>query len=364
MKRYSEAFMSKSDICIITSRNIFNSPCLEKYEKIIENDFDILYWDRCNIEESCGAKKYYKYNKELKANVSIVEKAIPYFGFFKYVVNFLRKEQYKKLIIFPTQMAWLMLPWLKGKYKSKYVLDIRDYSGEFGIRGKLTDLAVKNAGMVTITSPAYKNFLPKGEYCVSHNIQEIDSALVNSYRQREKKDSPIVLSFIGSVRFIEQQIRLIEKFKNDNRFILKFIGRGSEQLEAYCKKNNIENVQLIGRFERNDLSKYYLETDIAINVYGNKTPVLDYALSNKLYSAAIMGMPILVSPDTFMSEISCKYGFGIEVDLNDDFVADKVFECYTNLKKNVLFKGCDDFMKSVYEDESSYKESLKLFLDK
>ncbi len=355
--------MDNSKICIITTRNIFNSPCLEKYQKIISQNYDILYWDRCNIDEECGAQKYFKYSNVMPANVSVFRKSLPYLGFYKYVINFLRKNNYEKIIIFPTQMAWLMLPWLRGKYKNKYILDIRDYSNEFGICGKLTNAAVKNSGLTTITSPAYKNFLPEGDYLVSHNIQEIDSDLVNKYRSRERDEkAPIVLSFIGSVRFIDKQERLIELFKNDNRFVLKFIGRGSEQLKDFCDNNQVNNVQLIGRFERAELPSFYMESDMAINVYGNNTPVLNYALSNKLYSSAIMGMPILTSPDTYMAEVSEKYGFGVSVDLADPHVADKVYEFYKSTDKNKLFAGCDEFMKTVRKDEELYQHGLKAFL--
>jgi hypothetical protein len=213
--------MDKSKICIITTRNIFNSPCLEKYEKIISQNYDILYWDRCNIDEECGAQKYFKYSNVMPANVSVFRKALPYLGFYKYVIDFLRKQNYEKIIIFPTQMAWLMLPWLKGKYKNKYVLDIRDYSNEFGVCGKLTNAAVKNAGLTTITSPAYKNFLPEGDYLVSHNIQEIDKELVNSYRNRTREENapivevsayaPLVSStIVGKVQIDPDQILVIK----------------------------------------------------------------------------------------------------------------------------------------------------------
>ncbi|MBQ2677260.1 MAG: glycosyltransferase [Clostridia bacterium] len=356
--------MSEAKICIITTRNIFNSPCLEKYQNILNSKYDIFYWDRCGIEESCGAENHYKYFKTVPANVSLIRKALPYLGFYLALIKFLTKHRYEKLIVFPTQTAWLMLPWLKGRYKSKYVLDIRDYSGEFGIQGKLTNSVVKSAGLTTITSPAYTSFLPEGDYVISHNIQEIDRALVEQYRCRKRADdAPIVLSFVGSVRFIDVQCKLIDKFKNDPRFLIKFIGRGSENLKDYCDDNNITNVEIIGRFERNELPDFYMQTDIAINVYGNNTPVLNYALSNKLYSAAIMGMPLVVSPDTYMAEIVEKYGFGVAVDLEEDGVADKVYDYYNSLNKQELFDNCDAFMKVAYSDDAKYRESLLDFVE-
>ena len=62
--------MKQSRICIITTRNIFDSPCLEKYRSILSENFDIIYWDRCDIEETCGAKNYYKYSGVLAPNAN------------------------------------------------------------------------------------------------------------------------------------------------------------------------------------------------------------------------------------------------------------------------------------------------------
>lgn len=210
---------------------------------------------------------------------------------------------------------------------------------------------------------AYRHFLPHRDYIISHNIQHIDKELVRQYRTRERRpNQPIVLSFIGSIRFIEQQRKLISMFRNDARFQLKFIGSGSEQLEDFCRDERINNVTLIGRFERAELPTFYMETDMAINVYGNHDPYLDYALSNKLYSAAMMGMPILVSPDTYMAEISGKYGFGCCVDLDDMSTPDKVFEFYSSIDTEKLFLACDEFMELVEKDEREYINALQGYL--
>lgn len=222
---------------------------------------------------------------------------------------------------------------------------------------------MKHAGLVSVTSPAYRKFLPKRDYLISHNLQPIDPETVAAYRGRvRKKEDKIILSFIGSVRFIDMQIKLIETFKNDERFVLKFIGRGSEQLKKYCADKKVKNVELIGQFKPEQLSEFYIETDMALNIYGNQNPYLDYALSNKLYSAAIMGMPILVSPNTYMETVAEKYGFGLAVDQNDKNCADSVYEYYVNCKPEEIQAGCDRFLNDVGQDERFFGESVKNFL--
>ncbi len=354
----------QSKICIVTTRNIFDSPCIEKYRKRFNEPFDIIYWDRCKITEKCGAANYFKYNEPLDADAGKTKKMLAYIGFSIFANRILKENTYSKLIVFPTQTGWLIQGKLCHKYKGKYILDIRDYAGEnLSVFYRMTKKIIDNAGMCSITSPAYQEFLPHTNYIISHNTQPIDKELIHKYRTRERRnDQPIVLSFIGSVRFIEQQKKVISTFKNDTRFQLRFIGRGSEQLADFCRYENIANVKLIGRFEQSELPTFYLETDMAINIYGNNNPYLDYALSNKLYSAAMMGMPILVSPDTFMEEITKRYGFGLSVDLDDKHSADRVYEYYTNRSKKELHIACDRFLKSVKNDEKYFTESVKQFL--
>lgn len=355
--------MEKAKICIITARNIYDSPCLDKYGKIITQPCDIIYWDRHGIEESCFSINQYKYNGIMDSNAGKIEKITHYLKFRRFVKKVLKRNRYDCLIIFPSHTAWLILGILTKMYRGKYVLDIRDYSGEHNpLIYRMTKKAIENSGLCTVTSRAYENFLPKHAYVVSHNVQEIDIDLIKNYRQREKTDKKIVLSFIGTIRFIEQQKKLIYRFNNDERFTLQFIGRGSEQLETYCREIGAKNVVLKGRFERSELPNYYLSTDMAINIYGNNDPFLDYALSNKLYSAALMGMPILCSPNTYMTEIAEKYGFGCAVDLDDEDCVNKVFNYFSKVDFSKLYKGCDQFMSDVLKEEKEYALKLESYL--
>ena len=357
--------MKNSKICIVTPRSINDSPCLEKYREIIKEPFDIICWEKGGEEESCGAKKTFRYTGFVPVEGGKLSKIKHYFLFTMFAKKHIKKNNYEKLIIYPTHMSWLLLDLLKHKYNKKYILDIRDYAGEkkTAIR-KLTSIAVHHAGLCTITSPSYKAFLPNDvKYVVSHNLQPIDSEIIYNYRKRNNNiNHPIILSFIGTVRFLEQQKKLLKVFANDPRFIIKYIGRGSEALRDYCIQNNIKNVQLIGQFNRSELGRYYLETDMAINVYGNNDPALIYALSNKLYSAALMGMPIVCSPSTFTEKIVKKYNFGCSIDLNDPNCTDKLYQYYHGLDKEELIKGCNKFITKVCNDEKKYSKAVRDFI--
>ena len=358
--------MKKSKICIITPRSINDSPCLEKYKEIIKDPFDIIFWSKGENNVKFEAANSYKYTGIVPVEGGKLSKIKHYYLFTRFAKRIVERNKYDKLIIFPTHMAWLLQRLLGRKYKGKYILDIRDYAGENNILiRRMTAKAVNNSGLCVITSPSYTRFLPKNaSYTISHNIQTIDEKLVERYRAKKRDPSkPIVMSFIGTVRFLEQQKKLISTFGNDHRFVIKYIGRGSEALKSYCMNGKYANVELVGQFDKASLGKYYYDTDMAINVYGNNDPALVYALSNKLYSVAQMGMPILCSPKTYMESISSKFGFGISVDLNNPNCCDYVYNSFYSLGSSKLYSNCDSFINKVQLDEVKFNKKVKRFLN-
>ncbi len=356
--------MVSKKICFITTRNVFNTTCLPKYAKILNNQFDIIYWDQHGIEEDAGALNHYRFYYPMSYGKSKLKKIIGYIKFRSYVKKVIKKNKYDKLIVLPTQAAVLIFDELVRKYKNKFIIDIRDYTAEnkkwfYEIEKRI----IKNSGLAVITSPAYKKFLPDHEYIVSHNATEVSKDIITSYRNRKRK-SKIIISCIGSIRFIQQFQRVIDSFKNDDRYELRFIGRGSEHLESYIDDNQINNVVLIGRFESRDTIKYYLETDIIMNLYGNNNPFLDYALSNKLYYSAMLGAPIIVSPGTYMEEITTTKGFGFSYDITNVNMKETLYEYYSNLDWDKMYKQCDLFMKEINEENRVYISEIINFFNR
>ena len=86
---------------------------------------------------------------------------------------------------------------------------------------------------------------------------------------------------------------------------------------------------------------------------------LKYALSNKLYYAAMLGKPILVSPDTCMEKVTQQYEFGFSCDENDENLADKIYEYYTSVEWDEFYNKCDSFIYDVTENEKVMKSEFQ-----
>lgn len=357
--------MERKKICFITVRNIYQISCLPRYIKCFRgNPFDIIYWDRANIEENCGAENHYAMRYKTSNRDSKWKKLLGYIKFMRFANNILNKNKYDAIILLPTQTGILLHNLMTKKYAGKYILDIRDYSAEnnklfYYIEKKL----IKNSGLTVITSPAFERFLPKYKYYISHNTTHISCNTIREYRNRTKAvGKQLVISCIGSIRFYDQFKKILSCFSNDKRYLLRFIGNGSEGLQDYCKQNKIENIQLVGRFSPDKTIDYYMNTDIVLNLYGNHTPFLDYALSNKLYYAATLGMPILVCPGTYMQEVSVEGGFGFTFNIEDETMRDKLYEYYNTIDWPLFYDNCDVFMKKTNNENAHLENTLKKFI--
>lgn len=352
-------------ICIVLPCNIYAAPYYDRYLKIFEKyniKHDLIIWNRDQIKEDTTANVI-SFNKKDVANSGDKKKVIKYFEFALFVKRIITENEYDKIIFLSTSAATVALLslFLKKKYKGKYWIDIRDYSFEWFKPYKFAlSIAINNSYKSSISSKGFKEFLPSYDYIVTHNIDFSSIDLVKNSSQRRCSETPIRISFIGNVRYFEENKRLLNLFKNDERFMLQYYGTQSEKLKEYCENNSISNVDFYGRFTPNKTSEFYLNTHIINNVYGNGSMELITALSNKLYFSASLHMPILVSPNTFMEEVTRKYGFGFVVNLEDCEIADKIYDWYNKLDNNNC--AYDDFMNDAISEYNRFESEMICFI--
>lgn len=345
-------------ICFVTMGNIYTVPYLSTYTNHIDGNYSVIYWDREEKNEVEGNNKYYRFFKKLSQK-DRVGKIVGYLQYRKFVKSILLRENFDLVIFLQTWSALLMADVVEKHYPGKYVVDIRDYTYEknpviYHREKKL----MKKAAMCIVSSEGYKEFLPPHDYFVFHNARELPLDKVVALRERNKKRSALNISFIGYVNYQEQHKKLLMNLKDDPRFHMSFIGTRSMELEAFCKDNAIKNVTLIDTFDSSKILDFYENTDFVHNLYGNHTPVLDYALSNKLYFAAELNIPILTCPDTYMANVSTEYGFGLEADVADPDLGDKLWNYYNSIDWHRFNSDCERFMVRVREEQKNSHEEL------
>ena len=358
---------ARGKIGIIFPGSIFTTPYLKRYTDIIERsgmEYDLIYWNTQNIAEESSAAEAICLNYQMTPTSSLIRKIVGYFKFVMMSNHALRKTNYEKVIILTSISAVFLYGTLKKKYRKQYLLDIRDYYKENRPLYYLFEKKeIENSSRTIISSEGFKHFLPPQEYVITHNINWIEPEIVQNFRNEDKRNKKCInISFIGNMRFPQQDRAIIDCFANDSRFNVNFFGSGYGIHESYCTENKIFNVSILDWFPPEMTIDLYRKTDMVLNLYGSGTPLLDFALSNKLYYAAQLGKPILVCPHTYMEKISTEYNFGFSFDFKIENIKDRLFEYYQSIDWKKFYKNCDEYLLRVRMEDELFVKSVENFI--
>lgn len=359
----------KKKICLISLENIFLLPYFNNYKEILhDKEYDLIFWNKNINNEKDGIEfehqgNTYSFNYEINGSEGKFYKLIGYFKFKNFIHKYLKKQEYDKIILLQGQLAIFLSDILLKKYPNKYIVEIRDYFMEKNkIYYFIEKKVLKQSALSIISSERFKEFLPKLNYLMMHNITNFKNINLNYI-----KKSQITISNIGLIRFNEQNLKFINLFQGDSRFKVRFIGKGANILKKLAeeKKYNLENVEFIDKFSPKETKRYIEETDLIFNLYGSYNPLVKYLLSNKLYYSAQFLKPILVSENTAMEDISVKkYNFGFTFDMEKSNEKERLYEYYKNIDLKILEENCDNFLKEVKEKNKETILKIKNFLEK
>lgn len=354
-------------IALIVGTNLHWTPFYYRYENILNRlnlPFDLLMWNREGLTEKNSAKNVYEYNSLDDANNKNPLKVVKFLGFSNFVKRTLKKNNYDKIVFVGTYggVVALCVHYLSRNFDKKMWIDIRDDLYEWFKPYYIAQKkSIEHSFATSISSPAYTKFLPNYAYLYMHNIDPNASEMVKTFQHIPDENGRIRISFIGNVRYYEQNKRLIDLLGNDKRFILQYYGNGSEILLDYCKVKGITNVDFRGVFSQEQTVYFYERTDIINNVYGNETMNLQLALSNKLYYGLCLKIPILVSDHTLMEELIEEYNIGFTFVDNASF-ADELYSWYQGVKLSQDNCGFDELWQKFQQEDNECIRKLEEFL--
>lgn len=354
-------------ICILSTVNIKHMTMISIYTEYLEKnniEYDIIYVNKYQEKEFINAKNIYAYNLNINREWSMVKKFTKYYKFKSYAKDIIKNNKYDFIIVWNSFTAFMFCEFLSNKYKNKYCINIRDYAYEkyLPIYLKMKKV-IKSSSFTSISSNGFKQFLPNHDYIMVHSLN--NKILKNCMPKKalRKKEDPIRITFIGYVRFFENDKKLIDALGNDKRFIVQFFGEGSQVLKSYANEKKYKNIICKGRFEPNQTQDLLREADIINNLYGVGKIALDTALSIKLYYSVHLNIPILVFKNTYMSKISKQYGIGYEIDEDGfDDLGDKIFEWYHTLNQKEISRNCLKFKEEILASQKNIEDKIKEYL--
>ena len=354
---------SKTKVAIVVASNLHWAPFVNRYLDVLKSEgcqFDLVMWNRENIIENVDANLI-TFDLKDETNNGSAKKIFKFIRYANFVKKVLIQNKYQKVFFVGTYagVPALICRFLEKNYKSKYWIDLRDLTYEkLRIFFEMERKAIQNSFHTVVSSKGFLKHLPSdAEYGYIHNIDPTMDEIMLQYKK--VASDKIRISYIGNLGYWNSCKELIDLLANDDRFILKFIGPNYEKIEEYCQKNNIKNTQFHGRFMREDTVKFYNETDVIFNLYGNDNINVCTALSNKLYYAMRFKLPILVNQNTYMEEMIQKYSLGITFKNVPEF-ANELYDYVKTFDSGE--HGFDEAWNSVVNEDLATMMRLKEFV--
>ena len=354
-----------SDICLVSMDNLKRTPYITQYLNCLQDkDYDFLYWNRDLTDDFFGQKRTYAYNHRVRHGEAtagqLLEKLTGYLGFQRFATRILKSNDYKALVCLTGNCAVLLNRVLLKKYLGRFVIDIRDYWHEDSrLYHEIEQRLIRESAITVISSPSYRSFLGVHDFHIMHNSQNLttEECAIANHEHRQ----PLHIVCVGAAKNLDYDRKLIRCFSGDERFHLSFRGRGYEKLRESIEKSGAQNVDASGEFDYSKTIDQYKDADIVLSMYGHGSPYWDYALSNKLYFAAQLRLPILVCDGTAMAEIVNQYNLGIAFDPDDKKMKDDIANLFDEEAVARRESGSNSFLKTVESDNTRTIDDLKSF---
>lgn len=165
-----------------------------------------------------------------------------------------------------------------------------------------------------------------------------------------KNDGEFTVGFIGGIRYLEQMKMLVDAAEIANCKVI-FAGAGGTNsdycaISEYCK--NKEWVRFTGKYEYNtQIAELYGSVDCVYAVYDASNPNVRIALPNKLYESVYCELPIIVSKETYLSEIVETMGIGFAVNYQS---TEELVKIINGIKEKDKYKKiCNNCKKAKQE---------------
>lgn len=361
-------------VCIVSSRNLRIYPLTKIYINIFEKyniKYDVIYMDRIGVEEKCTANNCYKYTwiKKVSNKNRVIFKVLSYInykcmlsGFRRFTCGLLKKNKYDFIVLWGEETAFSISDYCAKHFPGRYSVNIRDiWDLSNNTMNKNIERAVQHSAFNTVSSDGFIPYLPKADYMFIHSAN--DDVISSLSPKLTDKDEPIVILSVGSFRNDKYSFEIMDCFANDERFLMKFVGPGTERMKAYCESKNYNNVVCSGGFALEDTSRILDEASIINCAYGANNIAETSKMPIRFYYSIYKEIPILMTEGTRIQYYGDLVGVGITLPAdfsNKSVIADEVYRKYSEFNHLKMCESIATFKNAI---DASHLLLEKAFCD-
>ena len=363
---------------IVYIQDIRYCPYLGRYTQPLKEAgvaFDLIWWERWKTppstplpEAADGAEELHVFSKYSEMDQNPAAKLGDFAAFSRFVRGIIRRKKYDRLILLTTMSGILLADLLTGRYRGRYIFDIRDYSYErFGLFKAVEARIVDASAITCISSEGFLDFLPPGrEYLVADNFLDSDIQAAKGARFRKKPPGePIRIAYIGFVRYFQENRKILDALIDDPRFLLSYHGTGADydRLVEYQRQHENGRLEVTGYFDfGRDKAGLCERADIINNFYPHTLEIQRLATTNKAYDGIVFHRPQLVSTGTFSQKLAEDWGVGCALSIGQSDFADRLYDYYHQLDEAEFNRNADAALEAVLRRDALYRERIDRFI--
>lgn len=363
---------------IIYPQDIRYCPYLGRYTEALRQagaPFDLIWWERWETppttplpEAASGAEERHVFSRYSRMDQPPLGKLGDFAAYSRYVRKVIRERGYERLILLGTMSAMLLGDLLTGRYKKRFILDIRDYSYERLAFYKALEARIVDASALTcISSDGFREFLPKDRpYVLADNFTDGDIAAAKGMRFCKKSPGePIRLSYVGFIRYFQENRKILDRLVDDERFLISYHGTGADydKLLAYQRQRACGRLEVTGYYDfGRDKAALCERADLINNFYPHTLAIQRLATTNKYYDGLIYHRPQLVSADTFSQKLVEDGGVGCALRIDQADFANRLYDYYHQLDEDAFNQNADLAMEKIRRRDALYRERIADFV--
>ena len=262
----------------------------------------------------------------------------------------------------------LLADLLTGRYRKRFIYDIRDYSYErFGLYKSIEARIVDASAFTCISSEGFLEFLPRDrEYVVADNFVDSDIRAAEGMRFHKKAPGErLRLSYVGFVRYFQENRKILDELIDDPRFLLSYHGIGADydRLLEYQRQHESAHLEVTGYFDfGRDKAGLCAQADIINNFYPHTLEIQRLATTNKAYDGIIFHRPQLVSAGTFSQKLAESWGVGCALSIGQSDFADRLYDYYHQIDEAEFNRNADAALEAILRRDALYRERIDRFI--
>lgn len=351
-------------ICIVDSTFPINTRTKKIEDSLVQNygreNIFVIAWNRDNCDFSADSEHFIFNSKA--AYGSKIQKLSKLFAFKKFMQKTIAKLNCDYILASHWDVLFLASMITKKKNIIYEDLDIptNNHFIILKILQLIEKISLKKACCIIFAS---RFFMPLYNFYSGRKILLENKPDRKFYPGEYVKRKPLVVSFLGVIRYAEILKNLISAASGLNDINIKLYGSGPELNEIREYSKSFNNVEVLGRYENSELQNIYNECDVIWAAYPSKDYNVKYAISNKFHESLALKKPAIYSDNTELGLFAKAEGIGFVI---NPYSVDSIRKCLIQLttEENIISNACDRLKN--YKSQPSWNDDFKTvisFLD-